>query len=201
MLYITPYEHTFSRRREEAAFQRDLARRLLGYAMEREHGVPIESLTMAKGPGGKPYFADHPARFNLSHCRGLVCCAVGQGEIGVDCEPLRPYDPRLAERICTRSELAFLENAADRDAVLTELWTLKESLMKLSGRGMAYGFQNAAFSLEGQVPVCLVPGIQCALFRGRPGWALAVSSFEAPPAALIEVPEKLLQQESGSHGI
>ena len=149
MLYAVSYSESFSNKKEEAAFQRHLAKKLLFWAMEREYGADAALLSIEKGEHGKPRFTNHSAEFSLSHCRGYVCCAASTKQIGADVECLREYDPRLAQRICTAGELRTLETCSRQDRALTALWTLKESRMKLSGRGISFGFQNAAFLWEG----------------------------------------------------
>lgn len=174
MLYAARYFGTFPNRREEASCQHELAQKLLNWAMKQEYGVEPASFNLAYGPQGKPFFADHPARFSLSHCRGLVCCALSGEEIGVDAERILPYDPRLARRICTPEEMEYLSSAPDRDEALTVLWTLKESLMKLTGEGMRYGFQNASFAFRQGNPVPALQGVQAACFRSVPGFLVSV---------------------------
>ncbi len=174
MLYAVRYEKTFSNKGEERQYQKELSRRLLSHGLQKEYGAALEELTLSYGPHGKPYFQDFPVKFSLSHCPGLVCCGLSQFEIGVDAELLRPYDERLARRVCTAEELAFLEASQEKEKTFFTLWTLKESLMKLLGEGMRYGFQNAAFSFEGGKPVSRLPGIRAASFAPTPEHAVSV---------------------------
>ncbi len=190
MLYAVRYEETFSSKREERQYQKALSRRLLSHGLQKEYGASPEEWKLSIGPYGKPYFENFPVKFSLSHCPGLVCCGVGREEIGVDCEPIRPFDFRLAERICTREELDSLEGSPRGDVDLTVLWTLKESLMKLSGKGMSYGFRNAAFSFAGGRPSCAVPGIKAASFLNVPGFAVSACSHGEPPDAILLVGEE-----------
>ena len=111
MLYAVSYSKSFSNRKEEAAYQHLLGRKLLFWAMEQEYGVDASLLSIETGEHGKPCFRNHPAKFNLSHCQGYVCCAVSTEEIGVDIEALREYDPKIARRICTADELNYLETS------------------------------------------------------------------------------------------
>ncbi len=187
MLYAVRYEKTFLNKREEHLYQKELSRRLLDAALRREYGLRLSGLVWETGPCGKPGFADSPVKFSLSHCGGLVCCVLSGEEIGVDCERLRPYDPRLAERVCTLEEMAFLNGSRDRDRALTALWTLKESLMKLSGRGFAYGFKNAAFSFENGKPVCRDPRVKAAGFWEVPGFAVSVCGLKELPPGVVQV--------------
>lgn len=107
-------------------------------------------------PHGKPFLKGGRVGFSLSHSGGAVCCAVNTGEsdlsknaddcwlaikggadreIGVDIEPVsRDVNfKKLAERFFSQREKAY---ATDKERFI-ELWTKKESLCKLSGRGIA----------------------------------------------------------------
>lgn len=148
MLYAVFYNNTFTSKREEHALQHELSQRLLSLALRKEYGLSLSELTIAKNSHGKPYFENSAVKFSVSHCSGLVCCAVSEFDIGIDCEKIFCYSERLARKICTEKELALLASAPDRAEQLTKLWTLKESLMKFSGKGMAYGFKNAEFTDE-----------------------------------------------------
>lgn len=184
MLYAVPYDNKFSSKSEEASYQRELVRKLLTWAVKREYGAESSALNVVYGIHGKPAFSNHPARFSLSHCPGLVCCGVSEEEIGVDAEPVRPFDFRLAHRICTPGELEFLTSAPDQSEALTALWTLKESLMKLTGEGMRYGFRNAAFTFDQGKPVPASPGIWAACFKCVPDFLVSVCCRGRPPEEL-----------------
>lgn len=151
VLYAASYGHVFSGRPEERLYQHELARRLLYAALKEEYGIAGETLSIQRGEHGKPYFENCPVRFNLSHCgqegKGLVCCALSKFEVGVDCAPLRPYDERLARRICTEKEYADLQRSKDPERLLMTLWTQKESYLKLTGAGFRQGFRTEVTSL------------------------------------------------------
>lgn len=148
MLYAAAYSSSGLTKREERVFGHELAWKLLFYGMEREYGRSRSSLQVVRDPFGKPFFFDCPVQFSISHCAGLACCVFSEKEIGVDAERVRPYEPKLAKRICTPAELAFLEAAPEKETALMTLWTLKESMMKATGRGFRLGFRNAEFLWE-----------------------------------------------------
>ena len=82
---------------------------------------------------GKPYLAQAPA-FNLSHSGEYVVLAVGEGEVGTDIEKCEPAHLKLAKRVFTPREQAWMQAAPmERFA---RLWTLKESVMKATGKGL-----------------------------------------------------------------
>ena len=87
-------------------------------------------------PEGKPFLKDYQnIHFNFSHCRRAVLCAVGDSPLGVDVEQIQ-YDPDLARTVLSPAELAATESSPDPALSFTELWTRKESLLKLSGTGL-----------------------------------------------------------------
>ncbi len=86
------------------------------------------------GAYGKPMLASGAVQFSLSHCRGLAVCAVEARPCGVDCEPAeRQVSLKAAKRFCTPEEL---ELAGENQALLLQLWTLKEAYCKMTGRGL-----------------------------------------------------------------
>ena len=98
---------------------------------------------------GKPYLTSAPhLGVGITHCRGLVAAAAGEGEIGLDAEKIRPHDPRVARRVCSEEELRRIESAGDKDREFFRLWVLKESYGKALGVGISYGMKNAIFRLS-----------------------------------------------------
>lgn len=93
---------------------------------------PLGRLTLAPGQQG-------PA-FNLTHTRGLAACALSWTPgIGVDAEFGREGAAPLeiAPRVFTAAERAYLARleGAARSAAFFDFWTLKEAVMKATGRG------------------------------------------------------------------
>jgi 4'-phosphopantetheinyl transferase len=81
-------------------------------------------------------------QFNLSHTHGLVACAVGvHCRIGLDVENIfRPVGVvDLARHVLAEPELASLAGTSDavRSRLFFQYWTLKESYMKATGRGLS----------------------------------------------------------------
>lgn len=176
LIYAVRYGQRLSSRREEAALQRQLARGLLRLALRREYGLELDALPMDRGPHGKPYFVGAPVHFSLSHCPGLVCCCLHTGEVGVDAEGPRPFSQRLARRICTKEEAAWLATSPNPARDLIALWTLKESVMKLEGRGIAMGFQNAAFTFPEGKPRSADPQVVLSQFFLEGGFVVSAAA-------------------------
>ena len=93
---------------------RSQARDLLAQAAAAEWGLsPLPDI--ARHPGGKPYFPDHPSlHFNLSHSGGLALCALDAAPVGVDIQVVKTLRPALPRRVCSPEELAWLEELRGR---------------------------------------------------------------------------------------
>ena len=90
-------------------------------------------------------------RFNLSHARSLIACAVAyDAEVGVDVEETdRGIEAlELAERFFAPSEVAHLRAAPSdiRDERFFTLWTLKEAYIKALGTGLSTDLK--AFAID-----------------------------------------------------
>lgn len=91
---------------------------------------------------GKPFFADSPLCFSITHTDRHAFCALAQGPVGIDAEEMdRAIRPRLAGKILSPGELAHYEAAGDKRAALLRLWVLKEASVKLTGEGLR-GYPN-----------------------------------------------------------
>ena len=74
-------------------------------------------------------------QFSLSHSGDYVACIISDVPCGIDIErhsERRDYE-KIAKRICTDRELVNITNRED----FYQLWTLKESVMKAVGLGLA----------------------------------------------------------------
>ena len=75
---------------------------------------------------GKPFFPERPDwHFSLSHTRGFVLAAVSASPVGADVQLRDGRGERLAERLMSEKER--------EDFDFYELWSLRESLYKLTG--------------------------------------------------------------------
>ncbi|MEO8061474.1 MAG: 4'-phosphopantetheinyl transferase superfamily protein [Pseudomonadota bacterium] len=126
---------------------------LANYAL----GVDPAALRFVTGEHGKPALAPEfeslGLHFNLTHTVGLVALAVGRHrDIGLDAENIheRTTALRLARRYFTAEEARDLEALplARQPERFYSLWTLKESWMKATGRGVGAGLDKASFSLD-----------------------------------------------------
>ena len=109
------------------------AYRLLQRALATEYGID-ELPQFTYDANGKPVLAGHPdIYFSLSHCRAAVACAVSDRPVGIDVETLDHYSEEVAARVMNEEEMRQILESPHPDAAFTRLWTMKESLFKLTG--------------------------------------------------------------------
>lgn len=87
---------------------------------------------------GKPYFPTLPdVHFNLSHCPEAVACVMADEPIGVDIEAVTPFDIDVARHVLSDNELSLVLADQCPPIAFMRLWTMKESLLKLTGEGIS----------------------------------------------------------------
>jgi 4'-phosphopantetheinyl transferase len=122
----------------------DLQRSLLGEILartqlSRETSIPASELAIVRTIKGKPYLEGNPnLHYNISHSGDWVVMALSDREVGIDVERIREPHYRIAERFFSAPELEELnrlQGKAKKDFFF-DLWTLKESYLKLLGKGL-----------------------------------------------------------------
>lgn len=114
---------------------------LLVYALRENCG--IKNFRLDYGEHGKPYLDVQGVYFNISHCAKGCVCVISDKEIGADIQEIRAFSQRLAEKVCCENELLVLEKAKDKAAAFAKIWAMKESFVKMNGRGIGYSLKNA----------------------------------------------------------
>lgn len=139
----------------EAAIRTELSKR---------YGASCAGLPLVRNGRGKPYFAEREDFcFNLSHAGECVVCAFSDAPVGVDAEALVPRNFRsIAARLYSPRERREIENAPSPLARAYQFWTLRESVLKRLGLGIAdlkrlsFGKEPPAAFLDGaELPVAL----------------------------------------------
>lgn len=126
----------------------------------KQWGLSEQTAAFTYGANGKPFLRDDPERyFNLSHSGSLVMAVFSDHEVGCDVEQIHSGKLRVAHRFFTEKEQGYLSDPAlseaERDALFTRLWTLKESVLKVTGEGMGMALNSFEFSLSDPVKVSL----------------------------------------------
>lgn len=108
--------------------------------------LDLQQLRFAQGEYGKPYLPDFPEiHFNLSHSGSRVMCIVSTVEVGCDVEQIEPKRVGSVIRCLAESEQCLVKDSAQ---TFFRIWTLKESFMKLTGKGFQIPFKSFEVSLD-----------------------------------------------------
>ena len=137
----------------------DAGRQLLKQLYREETGEDLPPICIAER--GKPYFAEGPYHFSISHTRKHAFCILSENNISIDAEELdRKMDLRLADKVLSPSEKAQFDAAEDQRRALLTFWVLKEAAVKLTGEGLRGYPCHTDFSLEDdrvqEIDGCLV---------------------------------------------
>ncbi len=104
--------------------------------LQRLKGSPPLPITYEYGEKGKPYFADLPFCFSLSHSGEYVLCALSREEVGADIQQHRKiFSGQIAARFFTKQEQDALAGCGEREFFF-RLWSRKEAFGKLTGGGI-----------------------------------------------------------------
>lgn len=94
---------------------------------------------------GKPYLINKPEIcFNLSHSGEYVCCAIGDVPVGVDIQKKTAVRSGIAERFFTPADNQKLSECGEKERIdlFFRMWSIKESFMKLTGKGLKQGMNS-----------------------------------------------------------
>lgn len=197
---LSPY-----RQRKTALLKQEKDKcRSLGAGLALDHALKIygkglreREMEYVFGKWGKPSFRDYPEiHFSLSHSGEYAICSIGASPIGNDIERIRPGRIKIAERFFTERELEFLykgqqdvfaedhmehedENKGEATQRMFRIWTMKESFLKATGRGMTLPLNEFSVIVEEGQEIRVEQGFdsieyQMKEYQDIPGYRAAV---------------------------
>ena len=150
---LSPY-----RQQKIAILRNDRDRnRSLGAGLLLDHGLAVYGLQERGveydiGQWGKPALKYHPEIcFSLSHSGDYAICTIGDRPVGNDIEHVREGRLKVANRFFAEEELAWLyeaETEEERTGRMFRLWTMKESFLKVIGRGMSLSLKDFVIRMD-----------------------------------------------------
>lgn len=121
---------------------------LLQRALREEYGLS-EVPPFCIGEHGKPVLEGYPdIHFNLSHCREAVACVVSTHPVGIDIEMVDSYDEALLPTTMNEKEQQMILESPHPESTFIRFWTMKESLLKLTGEGITDNLPSVLSKLE-----------------------------------------------------
>ncbi len=127
---------------------------LLGVAMQREFGNPDGKegasnpciVPLTHDEHGKPVIIPTDGwgkincHFSLAHAGDYVAAVIDRLPVGIDIERIRTFKESLTNRFFSEEEQAYLKEPPNEiDERFTQIWTLKESYLKVTGLGLGFG--------------------------------------------------------------
>jgi len=126
-----------------------------GYLLYRvlaKRGIDAAKASYRFGEFGKPYLADNSFFFSLSHAGNVAMCAISDTlEVGCDVEC--HVNLKIAPRFFAPPEIEELQTSNSPEETFLRIWTLKESFIKLSGKGLSTPLSSFTLKL-GDAPRC-----------------------------------------------
>lgn len=150
---LSPY-----RKQKIAQFRQTKDRcRSLGAGIAFDHALAVYGLREREmvyefGEWGKPFLKEYPdLHFSLSHSGAYAICSIGESPVGNDVERVRPGRLGVARRFFTPEELHFMYEALTEEEIterMFRIWTMKESFLKVTGRGMSLSLEDFTVLVE-----------------------------------------------------
>lgn len=134
----------------------DAHRSVLGEVLVRiavchRHGASNHELKFGLDQNQKPLLlVPSGYHFNISHSGEWVVCALGSNPVGIDVERLKPMELEVAESIFTFDEhqALFGQKEDEKLSYFYKLWTLKESYIKATGKGLRIPLNSFSFNID-----------------------------------------------------
>lgn len=126
--------------RQRDAFRTAVGEALVRVAAGRILGIRHSDINFKREAFGKPYIEHYPRfHFNLSHAGDWVVCVINNSPVGIDIEKIKPITLDIARYHFSKIEYhdLMLYPEQERLYYFYDLWTLKESYLKMLGTGLS----------------------------------------------------------------
>ena len=134
-------DETRRRRVADIAGEDDRKRTVAGELLARQMlaarlGCPEKDVPLSWDELGKPSVEREGVYVSVSHSGAWAVCVTADAPVGVDVEVVRSAQEKFMRRVCSQQEMACIRPGDDGDCRrFWEIWTAKEALFKLTGRG------------------------------------------------------------------
>lgn len=112
---------------------------------------PTPAFELGYGENGKPFLKDYrELYFNLSHSGDYVALALGESPSGVDIQEKTRVREGIARRFFTEADNCRLSECGEmeRRDLFFRMWSIKESYVKLTGKGISEGLSGFEIDWE-----------------------------------------------------
>ena len=120
-----------------SALEQSAAAELAICAAMKNSGRPFAPPDYAYKESGQPTIQN--GHISISHTEGYAACAISRQSVGIDVE--HTFSKAAAKRILSPQE-ELLRESANEDELLSRVWTVKESFLKMTGEGIPGGMRT-----------------------------------------------------------
>lgn len=124
---------------------------MIRFILCKYHGFSNNEISYDYQEFGKPYLPLNPDfHFNISHSGDWVIGVVSKDLVGIDIEKITDVKTDFSSLAFTDEENQKLMrlHESERNAHFFELWTLKESYVKATGKGLSEGLNTLKISMD-----------------------------------------------------
>lgn len=123
---------------------------LLNQMIQKNHPEIPVPVTLQYDEKGKPHLKNsnghEPLFISLSHSGDYVVCMLDTVPCGVDIELCKEkHYKKILNRICSENEIKLVKSLSD----FYNIWTLKESVLKATGKGLSLDMKSFEFKIIG----------------------------------------------------
>lgn len=90
---------------------------------------------------GKPFIINEK-HFSISHTKNALVLAISNNNVGIDMEEIKEHKINLIKKVCNEIEIAEIEKSKNKIEKFLEIWTKKESTVKLLDKSIFYDTKN-----------------------------------------------------------
>lgn len=132
-------------------YQRELADKILDVGLKDMFQIDGTGKVIERTTYGKPYLkGQEQYHFNISNTDGMVICGISDVEIGVDTEREKSFRKGILKKCATSLERKYILGGqeTEQESRFFQLWTLKESYVKMTGEGLRSPLLEVEFKFE-----------------------------------------------------
>lgn len=137
-LMLNPQDSSLSEK-HISALEQSAAAELAICAAMKNSGRPFAPPDYAYKESGQPTIQN--GHISISHTEGYAACAISRQPVGIDVEREHTFSKAAAKRILSPQE-ELLRESENADELLSRIWTVKESFLKMTGEGIPGGMRT-----------------------------------------------------------
>ncbi len=144
-LMLNPREASLSAKHIYALEQSAAAELAICAAMKK-NGRPFAPPDYAYQENGQPTISN--GYISISHTEQHAACAIAGQPVGIDVERGHKFSKAVAKRILSPQK-EFMSDSTNADELLSRVWTVKESFLKMTGEGIPGGMRTLELIASG----------------------------------------------------